>query len=357
MTAIPILNIYFLLSYAWNLLDESNELAVEIENLPRVEDLLARLLVRGAQRLLRRGMDQGYIPQSDILATIRGKIDFEVSTRRLLLQHGKVQCDFEEFLPDLLHNRILKETLRTLGSYEDLDFSQRAAIHAVLRRMEGIRSLHIKKSHFARVRLHRNNAHYRLLMHICELVHENLLVNEQTGKQYFRDFIRDKRQMARLFEHFVYRFYQRELESKGWKVKPQEHLHWDSLDITKLLPEMQADAILRGDGRVVLVECKFYSKVLQSGLWSQQSKIRSSHLYQVMTYLRNMQATLPGQVVEGLLVYPAVEVDFVENLTLSGHPVRVCTVDLAREWKDVETRMLQIIASHHSQKDVYAEFS
>jgi 5-methylcytosine-specific restriction enzyme subunit McrC len=74
MTAIPILNIYFLLSYAWNLLDESNELAVEIENLPRVEDLLARLLVRGAQRLLRRGMDQGYIPQSDILATIRGKI-------------------------------------------------------------------------------------------------------------------------------------------------------------------------------------------------------------------------------------------------------------------------------------------
>jgi 5-methylcytosine-specific restriction enzyme subunit McrC len=194
-------------------------------------------------------------------------------------------------------------------------------------------------------------------MHICELVHENLLVNEQTGKQYLRDFIRDKRQMARLFEHFVYRFYQRELESKGWKVKPQEHLHWDSLDITKLLPEMQADAILRGDGRVVLVECKFYSKVLQSGLWSQQSKIRSSHLYQVMTYLRNMQATLPGQVVEGLLVYPAVEVDFVENLTLSGHPVRVCTVDLAREWKDVETRMLQIIASHHSQKDVYAEFS
>src|ERR1017187_7624164 len=179
MSSIPIRNIYYLLSYAWDLLEEANELAVGIEHLPRVEDLLARILIHGTRRLLRRGIDHGYIPQADILATVRGRIDFGVSTRRLLLEHGKVQCDFEEFLPDLLHNRILKETLKALGAYTELDSGQRSEIRAVLRRMDGISPLHIRMSHFAQVRLHRNNAHYRLLMHLCELVHENLLVNEE----------------------------------------------------------------------------------------------------------------------------------------------------------------------------------
>jgi 5-methylcytosine-specific restriction enzyme subunit McrC len=162
--------------------------------------------------------------------------------------------------------------------------------------------------------------------------------------------------MARLFEHFVSRFYQNELGSKGWTVKSLEHIHWDSLDISELLPEMQADAILRGDGRVVVVECKFYRETLQSSRWSQQSKIRSSHLYQLMTYLRNLEATLPGQVVEGLLVYPAVDVDFVEDLKLSGHPVRVCTVNLAREWEEIAERMRRMMVARHCEMATCTNF-
>jgi 5-methylcytosine-specific restriction enzyme subunit McrC len=80
-------------------LEEADELAVGIEDPPRVEDLLARLLINGTRRLLRRGIDQNYLPQSEILVTVRGKIDFEVSTRRLLFEHRRVQCNFEEFLP------------------------------------------------------------------------------------------------------------------------------------------------------------------------------------------------------------------------------------------------------------------
>ena len=343
MTAIPIQNIYYLLCYAWDLLEEADELAVGIEDPPRVEDLLARLLINGTRRLLRRGIDQNYLPQSEILVTVRGKIDFEVSTRRLLFEHRRVQCNFEEFLPDLLHNRILKETLKALGAYTELDSSQRAEIRSVLRRMEGISPLNIRTSHFAQVRLHRNNSHYRLLMHICELVHENLLVNEQTGNQHFRDFLRDKRQMAKLFELFVARFYRRELSSKGWTVKSQEHIQWDSPVQSEFLPEMHADAILRGDGRVVVVECKFYKEMLQSSHWGSMAKIRSSHLYQLMTYLRNLDALLPGQEVEGLLVYPAVQSGFISDLNLSGHPVRVCTIDLARTWNEVADWMHQIV--------------
>lgn len=343
MNQIPIRNVYFLLSYAWDLLEEARELAVGTEDIPRVEDLLARLLVHGTQRLLRRGIDRGYIPQSDVLATIRGRIDFEASTRRLLLEHGKVQCNFEEFLPDLLHNRILKETLKALGSYPGLGTPQKTEIHAVLRRMEGIGHIPLRKAHFAQVRLHRNNAHYRLLMHLCELVHDNLLVNEETGERFFRDFLRDKRQMAKLFERFVARFYAKELNPGAWTVRAQEQIHWDCPTPISLLPDMNADAVLRGDGRTVIVECKFYQNTLQASLWSQQPKIRSAHLYQLMTYIRNLALVQPGQAVEGLLVYPAVEVDLLEELSLSGHRVRVCTIDLSRTWDEIADRMHVIL--------------
>ena len=62
MTAIPIQNIYYLLCYAWDLLEEADELAVGIEDLPRVEDLLARLLINGTRRLLRRGLIRTTFP-------------------------------------------------------------------------------------------------------------------------------------------------------------------------------------------------------------------------------------------------------------------------------------------------------
>jgi 5-methylcytosine-specific restriction enzyme subunit McrC len=106
---------------------------------------------------------------------------------------------------------------------------------------------------------------------------------------------------------------------------------------------MHADAILRGDGRVVVVECKFYKEMLQSSHWGSMAKIRSSHLYQLMTYLRNLDASLPGQEVGGLLVYPAVQSGFISDLNLSGHSVRVCTIDLARTWNEVADWMHQIV--------------
>jgi 5-methylcytosine-specific restriction enzyme subunit McrC len=215
--------------------------------------------------------------------------------------------------------------------------------------MEGISPLHIRKSHFAQVRLHKNNAHYRLLMHICELVHDNLLVNEEKGTRFFRDFLRDKRQMAKLFERFVARFYRKELGAMGWTVKSQEHIPWDSTVQSDFLPEMHADAILRGEGRVVVVECKFYKEMLQSSQWSSVEKIRSSHLYQLMTYLRNLEASLPGQEVEGLLVYPAAGSGFVSDLKLSGHAVRVCTINLARNWEEVAEWMHQIVFTRNGE--------
>jgi 5-methylcytosine-specific restriction enzyme subunit McrC len=340
MTQIPILNIYYLLSYAWDLLEEADELAVKTENLPHVTDLLARLLIVGIQRLLRRGIDRGYLPQTDVLSTLRGRVDFGASVRRLLLEQCKAQCDFEEFLPDLLHNRILKATIQALAGAEGLASRQRLDLHTLLRRMDGISPLRLRKAHFTEVRLHRNNAHYRLLMHLCEMIHDNLLVNEQTGQRTFRNFLRDKRQMARLFERFVANFYQKET---AWKVTSQKEIPWDTSTPNALLPQMNADAVLRSSGRTVVVECKFYQETLQSGRWEKPT-LRSHHLYQLMAYMENLRRRIPADCgLEGILIYPVVNMGFCADLQLAGNQIRVCTLELNAPWEQVATQMKEIV--------------
>jgi 5-methylcytosine-specific restriction enzyme subunit McrC len=340
MAIIPIQNIYYLLSYSWDLLEEAEELAVKTEDLPQVADLLARLLILGTQRLLRRGMDRGYLSQTEVLSTLRGRVDFGASTRKLMLEQGKAQCNFEEFLPDLLHNRILKTTIHALAGAEGLDSRQRMDLHALLRRMEGISPFQLRKAHFTEVRLHRNNAHYRLLLHLCELVYDNLLVNEQTGQRIFRDFLRDERQMARLFERFMANFYRRETD---WDVSPQEQIPWDTSTPCDLLPEMNADAVLRSPGRALVVECKFYQETLQPGRWSDKPKLRSQHLYQLTAYMENLRCCLPADCkLEGILVYPAVNTCIQEDLLLAGKQLRVRTLELNAPWEQVSDQLIKI---------------
>jgi 5-methylcytosine-specific restriction enzyme subunit McrC len=342
MSAIPIRNIYYLLSYAWDLLEEADILAVDAEDLPSGLDLLARLLTSGTRRLLKRGMDRGYIPQTDVLTTLRGRVDLGTSSRWLLLEQAKAQCDFEEFFPNLLHNQILKATLRTLGTYSDLASHQKTEIHAVLRRMEGIDSIRVRKSHFGQIRLNRNNAHYRLLMNICELVHNCILVSEQPGELVFRDFVRDKQQMARLFEAFVANFYRK--TETDLDVTTQERIAWDSPGSSDLLPEMHADAVIRGQGRVIVVECKFYEETLQSSFRSEKPKLRSLHLYQLSTYIQHLGSSPRDREVEGLLIYPTVGVHIRKDLLLSGKRVRVRTVDLDSKWEDIANQMHDALA-------------
>ena len=64
---IPIRNIYYLLLYAWNRLEEAEVVAVSTENETSLLNLFARVLISGMRHLLRRGLDRGYIPfQEDL---------------------------------------------------------------------------------------------------------------------------------------------------------------------------------------------------------------------------------------------------------------------------------------------------
>src|SRR5215217_2420927 len=104
--SIPIQNIYYLLCFAWNKLDEGETVDVSSLKSTELADLLARVLISGFHHLVRRGIDRDYLAFHEETPRIRGRINFPESLKRNLVMMGRPLCEFDELSYDILHNRI-----------------------------------------------------------------------------------------------------------------------------------------------------------------------------------------------------------------------------------------------------------
>ena len=180
----------------------------ELEGLERVHDLLGKVLARGTFRLIRRGIDRGYREVREDLAGIRGKIAVGETVKRALRARGQAACDFEELSYYVLHNRILRSTLRSLLRLPDLHSGVRAEVRSAYTKLDGVSVVPLNRRLFQQVQLDRNRRYYRFLLSVCRLIHEQLLVNERSGEAAFTDFSEER--MERLYEDFIIEFYRRE---------------------------------------------------------------------------------------------------------------------------------------------------
>ncbi len=340
---IPIANIYYLLCYAWDVLEERATLAeVDALDSTNLLDLFARVLVNGTRRLLRRGLDRGYLPREDEISGVRGKLLVTQTLRRNLLRHGRTACAWDELEYDTLPNRILKTTLQRLHDSGELDTSTRANLYDLLRWLVPVRKIELHADDFRRVQLHRNNRIYGFLLHICEFVHEHWLPSEYGGGRLFRDFVRDG--LSTLFEKFVFNFYRHELPD--WQVSAPviqwQRDTWNS-DAAKLVPRMETDVCLRGPGRAIILDTKFYTQALKAGAYG-TAKLRSAHLYQLFTYLRQQSCELGWEQAEGVLLYPRTTRDFAVEFTTHGHRIRAFTLDLMQPWQQIHTALMELPA-------------
>ena len=207
---IPIQNIYYLLCYAWNKLEEQEVVNVSGIDSTSILDLFAKVLIGGLKHLFKRGIDRGYVTYAEDTKCLRGKICFAPTLKRNLLIKAQVFCEYDELSHNVLHNQIIKASLRSLILVEGLNLELKDELIGLYRKLHEIDDIQLNSSIFSRVQLHRNNAFYDFLLKICELVFENLLISEDPGKSKFRDFLQDEKKMAYLFEEFVRNFYRLE---------------------------------------------------------------------------------------------------------------------------------------------------
>ena len=351
MKDIPILNVYYLLCYAWGRVQEqeTRRLAT-LRNLSTVQDLLGKVLAGGVNHLFRRGIDRGYVERREDLAGIRGKLAVSETAKRALRARGRAACDFEEMSVDILPNRILRTSLGgLLGHRIRLHRAVRGEVRSAYRRLDGVSRTRLKRNTFGQVQLGGNRRLYQFLLSVCRLLYESSVVDKNTGRTTFRDFREDAATMWALFEEFVTGFYQR--EQRSYRVNPggRRRIHWSDKgwetdqDRTRI-PVMEADVILESDERRIIMDTKYYQDTLASGRGSGSGKLHSGNLYQLLAYLRNRDAARPdGPKHEGILLYPQVGKPLRARIRLEEFRIQARTVNLDQDWRLIHDEMLETV--------------
>ena len=341
---IPVRNLYYLLLYAWDCLPSRGVQKVGIDESPDLPNLLSNALNQGAHQLLRRGLDRGYVEVTEETRKPRGKLRLAIMAKQQTLLRGLAVCDLDELTVDVLHNKILRTTLLALANCDDVEEENRQVLHQAWLRMGGVSNIRLHADLFQRVQLSRNIAHYGFLMRVCELIFHMLLPDEQGGESRFRDLLKDEKRMWAVFEKFLRNFYRRELkdftaQSKkvDWVAEAREKDH------LKYLPEMRTDITLHSQDRVVVADAKYYLKALGGGRKKGNPKIRSGHLYQLLSYLTHTQRLNPDKQASGILVYPAVNYSLRLEYRLLDFPVTVATVNLGANWPTIHNELLDLV--------------
>lgn len=337
---IPIRNVFYLLLYAWDRLEQAE--LIKIAAIPETQyvDFFARVLADGIAVTLRRGLDRGFLQREEAVAGVRGRLDLGTTIKRLLPLRAQAWCRFDELEHDTLPNRILRSTLRKLLAVPDLAADGRERLRASDAILGDVHVIRLRKDTFRRVQLHSNIAHYGFLIDVCQLINENLMADDQPGSVRFRDFRRDDRQMAALFERFVFNFYRR--EQSTYSVG-REQIRWRDVSGStadlQYLPVMNTDVVLSKPGRKVIVETKYYGEAL---VRRHKTTVRPAHLYQLFAYMQNSRTPGDRTTIDGMLLYPAAEYHFDLRYRLGVHAIRVCTIDLAQDWRTIHENLLQL---------------
>lgn len=341
---IPIENIYYLLCYSWNKLDEKEIVNVNASGSIDVLNLFARILTAGLKHLFKRGFDREYVLYQLDIRGIKGKLNFQESIKRNLFCHTYANCEFDELDYNVLHNRLLKSTVNLLLRVKDLEEEYKDELLRIYNcRFHDIDLIELNDKVFSRVRLNRNNYFYDFLLKICQLIVDNILIDEKTGESKFRDFLQDEVKMRHVFEEFLRNFYR--FEQSDFKVS-REIIYWniETFDdyAYKYLPEMKTDITLESKERKIIIDAKYYKNTLDTNYG--KDIIRSTNLYQISEYLRNIEVSGGiNQNCEGILIYPTVNKEVDLKYNLADHIIKIKTINLNQNWRNIHQNLLSFL--------------
>ena len=228
-----------------------------------------------------------------------------------------------------------------LDQVPELHGDLKGRVRKLRQSLPGIAEIAVTGNMFRRVQLHSNNRFYRFLLSVCKLIQASALVDPNSGTYRFRDFVRDERTMARVFEDFLYNFIR--LEIPTWEVR-RAYIAWlatsDSDPSLLLLPRMATDISLRRGPQHLIIDAKYYQRTM--GEYFGAEKFHSDNLYQLMSYLSN-SVRLEGERLAGMLIYPQVGKAVNESYRIQGFDVSVCTINLDQPWQAVHADIVGLL--------------
>lgn len=337
---IRIKNIYYMLSYAFQVLNEQGYKQIKTEEFENAAELCAAILIKGVSSQIKRGLSKEYILQTESLATVRGKINISSSVKEQTIIKKQLVCNYDEFSVNSYLNRIIRTTIELLLR-SDISKVRKKELKKLLVYFGEVKSLEIKSINW-RIQCNRNNQTYQMLISICYLIVKGLLQTTSDGTTKLMDFF-DEQCMCRLYEKFILEYYKKEFPKL--KVAASQ-ITWDVDDgEIDMLPVMQSDIMLSNRNKTLIIDAKYYSHTMQ--VQYDVHTLHSNNLYQIYTYVKNLDKERTGNV-SGMLLYAKTdEVILPHNsYKMNGNKISVDIIDLDCDFEKIKEQLNEIVVNN-----------
>ena len=332
-----------MLSYAFQVLNEQGYKNIATEQFENTAELMAAILAKGIAIQIKRGLGKEYIPQTEPLSALRGKIDIAESIKKQTMLNKKMICTYDDFSVNGTMNRIIKSTVELLLRF-DISKARKKELRKLMVYFNDVEPIDLYTVNW-NIQYNRNNQTYRLLISICYLVVKGLLQTNSDGTTRLMDFV-DEQRMCRLYEKFILEYYRKEYPEITANAS---QIPWQLDDgIGTMLPVMQTDIMLTYKEKVLIIDAKYYAHTTQSRF--DTHTLHSGNLYQLFTYVKNKEVEFTAQPheVSGMLLYARTDETVLPNNTymMSGNKISVKTLDLNCDFSQIANQLNLIVEEH-----------
>ena len=340
---IRIQNIYYMLAYAFHVLNEQGYKNITTEDFDNTAELCAAILARGIKIQIKRGLGKEYISRTESLASLRGKIDITESIKTQALQRRQLVCSYDEFSVNSFMNRIIKSTILLLLR-ADIAKTRKKELKKLLVYFDDVAPIDLHSVNW-NMQYNRNNQTYRMLIGICYLIVKGLLQTQSDGTTKLMDFL-DEQRMHRLYEKFILEYYRKEYPQITANAS---QIPWQlDDDMGAMLPVMQTDIMLSYGEKTLIIDAKYYAHTTQ--LQYDKHTLHSGNVYQIFTYVKNKEAELADRPheVSGMLLYAKTDEDiYPENeYWMSGNRIEVRTLNLDGDFSMIKAQLDGIVQKY-----------
>ena len=341
---IPVQNIYYMLSYAFQVLNEQGYKNIATEYFSNTAELMAAILERGIAVQLKRGLGKEYIPQTEALSSLRGKVDIAESIKTQAMLRKQLTCTYDEFSVNCTMNRIIKSTVELLLR-SNISRQRKKKLRKLMVYFSEVDFIDLHMVNW-NVQYNRNNQTYRMLISICYLVVKGLLQTQSDGSIKLMDFL-DEQRTCRLYEKFILEYYRKEFKNQLTANASQIRWQLDDEE-NSMLPVMQSDIMLQCGDRVLIIDAKYYEHSMQ--VQFDKHTLHSGNLYQIFTYVKNKEYELRDKehTVSGMLLYAKTDEEVYPNnvYQMSGNQITVRTLDLNLPFDEIAAQLNAIVQAH-----------
>jgi 5-methylcytosine-specific restriction enzyme subunit McrC len=275
---------------------------LKIEKMPLLE-IFILFFLNELDELIKKGIKRDYLSIQDNQKFLKGKLLISEHIKRNFAHKERFFVEYDEYIEDILENRIIKTTLKKLNNLS-LSLKLQKRIREFLFIFSGVREIY-NLNELKNINLDRTKSYYKRVIDICKIFLTDSSYSLYLGKNINFSLLFD---MNKLFESFVSYWFKRFYPEAKLQDKSYHLLHQGSKNFYQLRPD-------------IVVGNKIFDtkwKIIKSF-----NDISGSDLYQMYAYAKKYNSK------EVTLIYPKVyEVDDMEFYFEEDVKLKVSFFDL-----------------------------